>query len=1030
MLCQASPFVFRKRRRKENHIAHGARHEAKERCDWIGVPQGQSGRGLTALQDASRVIGLSNVRQVLECGQSSAAVGLAVHSQTPYATSAAHVLTVLCLLALPYIQNAATTYNDLQLPKSGDHALNILSPNLLELVRVNTKQPESANVDSWDWVVDQTTLVPPDISKIKVIVNGQTNNPIGLGFKRRPLYAPLLYWDLRIGNQLYLQLSNRIPDGASVQVINNDATLWPASMQFTAAANPLRYNPAIHINQEGYLPTYPKKANVGYYLGNLGEMAMPTNTFLIVDAQTGATRYQGTLTLRTDVGYNYTPTPYQNVYEADFSTFTTPGAYRLVVPGMGASAPFRIDEGIGMNFARAYALGMYQQRSGFNVAMPFTRFTHAADHTTPAAVPTNASAPFAFTWYTISNYVSDINPDNPPQIAPQLTNPAAQLYPFVNKGQLAVTGGHFEAGDYNRVTYNAAQLIHLLVFAGDSLPGVGALDNLGIPESGDGISDALQEAKWEADFLIKIQDADGAFYYSVYPRDREYELDVLPENGDPQVVWPKNTACTAAAVAALAQCASSPRFKQAYPQVATNYLAKAKRGWQFLTNAIALRGFDGAYQKIQHFGDGFTHRDELAWAACELYLATSNTYYRQKLFEWFPDPTDPGTFHWGWVRMYQCYGNAVRDYAFAASSGRLPTNQLDQPYLGKCINVITNCGDDNLLWSQENAYGSSFPELTKAYRGGGWYFSAAQAFDIVVAYQFSPKPDYIDAILRNLNYEGGCNPVNVPYVTGLGWKRQRNVVDQYSLNDRRSLPKVGIPVSNVTQQFFPVWTYGWELAGLTFPYDHDDTVSYPYYDRWCDDWNVSTEGSTTDMARSFAGVAWLAARTALASQAWRSTNATITVPTSARLTGQPLTATLNVADANLSAARIIWEAQAQEPTFGGQTYTFTPGPPDGTYWVEAEVQWPDGRRAFATNQVTVSVNAPPQLSAPLKLSGGGFSFVLAGTPFATYRVQASTNLTTWTAIATNSLPASGVVTITDPQATTLSRRYYRALKGS
>jgi hypothetical protein len=84
-----------------------------------------------------------------------------------------------------------------------------------------------------------------------------------------------------------------------------------------------------------------------------------------------------------------------------------------------------------------------------------------------------------------------------------------------------VSGGHFEAGDYNRVTYNSAQLIHVLVFALDSLPGVGALDNLGIPESGDGISDVLQEAKWEADFLAKMQDTDGGFYYSVYPITRE-----------------------------------------------------------------------------------------------------------------------------------------------------------------------------------------------------------------------------------------------------------------------------------------------------------------------------------------------------------------------------------------------------------------------------------------------------------------------------------------------------------------------------
>ena len=135
------------------------------------------------------------------------------------------------------------------------------------------------------------------------------------------------------------------------------------------------------MNQEGYLPAFPKKAIVGYYVGSLGELPIPTNTFLLVDAQSGATVFQGTLTQRSDVGYTYTPTPYQKVYQADFSSFTTPGEYRVVVPGMGASLPFRIDEGIGMDFARTYALGIFEQRSGFNVAMPFTRFTHAIDHT-------------------------------------------------------------------------------------------------------------------------------------------------------------------------------------------------------------------------------------------------------------------------------------------------------------------------------------------------------------------------------------------------------------------------------------------------------------------------------------------------------------------------------------------------------------------------------------------------------------------------------------------------------------------------
>jgi glycosyl hydrolase family 9/cellulase-like Ig domain-containing protein len=945
----------------------------------------------------------------------------------PFRCPFCFLFALLALLCIPSASAAVPVDIDIQTPQTGDHALHILSPKLLELVLVNTKQPDPARVDSLDWVNGQQIFVPPDMSSLKVVVNGQTNIVIGIGFKRRPVFAPLLTWDLRIGNQLYLQLNYPVPEGATVQVIN-DGSLWPTNMAFTTVADPLRFNPAIHVNQEGYLPAYPKKATVGYYLGDLAEMVIPTNKFFIVSGQTGATMYQGSLTLRKDVGYMYTPTPYQNVYEADFTGLTTPGEYRIVVPGMGASLPFQIDEGIAMDFARTYALGMFEQRSGFNVAMPFTRFTHAADHLAPALVPTNASTLFAFTWQTVSNYSSEVNSDNPHQIAPGYTNYSAQLYPFVNQGKVSVSGGHFEAGDYNRVTYNGAQLIHTLVFAADSLPGVGSLDNLGIPESGDGISDVLQEAKWEADFLAKMQDADGAFYYSIYPQFREYEMDVLPEHGDPQVVWPKNTASTAAAVAALAQCASSPRFKQAYPQAASNYLARARLGWQFLTKAIARFGLEGSYQKIQHFDDDFTHHDELTWAACELFLATGDPQYQAKLFEWFPDPTDPATFHWGWQRMGVCYGNTIRDYAFAVSSGRLAAGQIHQDYLTKCINVITNCGNDVLGWSQDNAYGTSFPDLTKAYRGGGWYFSPEQAFDMVVAYQFNPSPLYVDSLLRNVNYEGGCNPVNVSYITGLGWKRPRNVVDQYSLNDHRSLPKDGVPFSNIQAGFLRVWTYSWELSALVYPSDYIDTASYPYYDRWCDDWNVSTEGSTTDTARSFATTAWLAARTALAGQPWRSTNATIIAPAAAGLLGQPVTVTLNVADPNLGAARVIWEASGQEPVFGAQSFTFTPGPQAGAYWVEAEVQWPDGRRAFATNSVTVSTDAPPVITNPRRLAGGGFSFTLAGTPLTRYLIQVSTDLANWNSLATNALPAVGAVTITDPQPTSFSPRFYRALR--
>ncbi len=928
------------------------------------------------------------------------------------------------MLLAQHLRGVSPTDVDINTPQPGDHALRILTPTLLELFLVNTKQPDPSRLDTWDWVDSQQRFTATNMTGLEVIVGGQSVGIAGIGFKRRPRYAPLLYWDLRIANQLYLRLSHPIAKGSVVQV-TNDGSLWPTNLVFGATADPLRFNPALHVNQEGYLPAYPKKAAVGYYLGNLGEMIVPTNTFFIVNAEGGARVFQGTLTLRKDVGYQYTPTPYQQVYEADFTSVTTPGGYYLVVPGMGASLPFRIDDGVAMAFARTYELGMFHQRSGFNVAMPFTRFTHAADHLDPAMVPTNDSAPFAFTWQTVSNYSSEVNPDNPPPVAPGLTNYSAQLFPFVNQSNVSVFGGHFEAGDYNRVTYNGAQLVHTLVFAADSLPGVGGLDNLGIPESGDGISDALEEAKWEADFLVRMQDADGGFYYSVYPQNREYELDVLPENGDPQVVWPKNTASSAAAVAALAQCASSPRFKQAYPATAKTYLAAAMKGWQFLTNAIARFGADGSYQKVQHFDDEFTAHDELAWAACELFMATGDPQYQAKLFEWFPDPSDPATFRWGWQRMGFCYGNTIREYAFAVSSGRLQSGQIQPDYLVKCINVITNCGNDVLRWSQDNAYGTSFPDLTKAYRGGGWYFSSEQAFDLVVAYQFNPDPDYIDAVLRNMNFEAGCNPVNVSYVTGLGWKRPRNVVDQYSLNDRRILPKDGSPIGNITSGFLPVWTYGWGLSALVYPADYIDTAPYAYYDRWCDDWNSSTEGSTTDTARCFAATAWLAAQTLVAGQAWTWTNATLLASSAIYSPGKPVNVTLKVDDKNLDAARIVWEANGVDPVFGTTNYGFSPGAA-GSYWVEAEVQWPDGRRAFGTNSVVVGTASAANLSRPQVLPAGGFAFLLSGPPQSSLIIQVSSDLSTWSPLATNTVPASGSRTFTDLTSSSAAR-YYRTM---
>ncbi len=856
--------------------------------------------------------------------------------------------------------SSVVNYTALELPKTGDSGLNILSPTTLELKAIGTKL--SGGVPTLWNLVNSGTFSAPALSQFAVTVNGQPVTVTAVGFKRRPLYAPLANYDLRIDNNLYLQLATPIADNATVEVKNPSGTLWSSAMQFTAKAEPLRYSPAIHVNQEGYVPSLPKKAMIGYYLGNLGEMDIASSLgFSLVNIQNGATVFTGTLKVRADVGYVYSPAPYQKVLEADFSSFTTPGEYQLKVAGLGASLPFLIDDGIAMGFTRAYALGLYHQRCGTNNVMPYTRHTHDNCHHDLVNVPMPSSS-YQFTWTTISNYAMKANPDNVAQTAPKLTSPANQLFPFIKTNALDLSGGHHDAGDYSKYTINSANLIHYLMFAVDSVPGIAALDNLGVPESGDGISDVLQAAKWEADYVAKLQDTDGGFYFLVYPREREYESGTQPDQGDSQVVWPKTTASTAASVAALAQTASSPLFKQKYPAEAAAYMAKAKLGWSFLTNAITRYGKAGSYQKITHYGDDSTHDDELAWAAAEMFAATGEAQYQQKLNEWFPDPSSSSTFRWGWWRLYGCYGHAVRSYAFAARSGRLNVNQLNAAYLAKCEGQVIAAADDALLWSNQGAYGSSFPAATKRVRGAGWYFSNEQAFDIVVAQQITPKATYVDAMLANLNYEAGCNPVNVSYLTGMGWKRQREIVHQYAQSDRRVMPPAGIPQGNIQAGFIYSEKYGSELTALTFPNDDASTAPYPYYDRWADNFNVTTEFVAVAQARGIVSIAYLATLTPTKTQAWNSTTARIVGTPTTVGTNATVTVSLQVDGLDLSGARIVWEARDQEPAYGA-TFTFTPTS-YGDQWIEAEAQWADGRRAvasasfFATNSLpTVSVVA-------------------------------------------------------------------------
>ncbi|HYX51588.1 MAG TPA: hypothetical protein VE843_17705, partial [Ktedonobacteraceae bacterium] len=91
-------------------------------------------------------------------------------------------------------------YYNLQMPQLGDHTLHVLSPTNLELVLIDTAQLPPYPVqtsgtyvepaESWNFIDTSGNFTSPPPSHFTVTVNGQSQNVVTTGFKRRPFYAP------------------------------------------------------------------------------------------------------------------------------------------------------------------------------------------------------------------------------------------------------------------------------------------------------------------------------------------------------------------------------------------------------------------------------------------------------------------------------------------------------------------------------------------------------------------------------------------------------------------------------------------------------------------------------------------------------------------------------------------------------------------------------------------------------------------------------------------------------------------------
>ena len=133
-------------------------------------------------------------------------------------------------------------------------------------------------------------------------------------------------------------------------------------------------------------------------------------------------------------------------------------------------------------------------------------------------------------------------------------------------------------------------------------------------------------------------------------------------------------------------------------------------------------------------------------------------------------------------------------------------------------------------------------------------------------------------------------------------------------------------------------TYKKELGQWNWPKDGGKDKPYPFYDRWGDSFNTTTEFTVQQLSRSLASAAYWMARTQLKTQPWKSS--------AARIVEADGGYRLEVEELDLKDAFIVWEADGQQPAAGP---VFKPA--RGASWIEAEALWPDGRRVFAHREL-------------------------------------------------------------------------------
>jgi hypothetical protein len=512
----------------------------------------------------------------------------------------------------------------------------------------------------------------------------------------------------------------------------------------------------------------------------------------IVDAATGATVLTIPLVLRA-ANWHLSG---EDVFAFDFSGLTMPGTYRVRVPGFGVSDAFTIGAGVFREAARIAARGLYHQRCG--TALTMTDHPHGACHTDDAVYHDSVAAWPLYNGEPVGGYKN-------------------------------VVGGWHDAGDYGKYVPTGASALWFLLtsfelghdlcfdmpsatqhkFGADQDTRFG--DDWGIPESGNGVPDLLDEARWELDWLARLQETDGGVYHKVTTA---CWVSGMPDaSTDTRYILPKTTHDTALAAAVLAL---GSRLWQPYdPALAATYLTRAELAWDFLQahpTAEPTDGFvnpDGVCTGDYNDPDG--DADDRAWAAAELYRTTGAAKYHAAFGTYWRQNSPL----WGWNDWQHHQQKASWAYV------NIVWPDVNPVWQQQIRDAFVSDAEMHLSRTQTNVYHNGARLDVPVWIGWGAFTQSTRyAFRLLQAYALSGDNRYWDAALTNLNTQLGANPLGLSFITGIGARYPHDPLQMPTMYDGIAEPVPGIPVFGVMAVL--------SNANPYYAAVQDDDNSYPY----------------------------------------------------------------------------------------------------------------------------------------------------------------------------------------------------------